>query len=71
MIPEMNSFPLNLLQYTYFINTKLNEWFGLLENNITSVYNCFGYLNRYIFNNKKAVRVKGVLTKKLRTIHLE
>ncbi len=61
MIPHMNSFQLNPLHYTYFINTKLNERFGLLENNITSVYKCFRYLNLCIFNIKKKtdVKVKG------------
>ncbi len=50
MIPQTYSFPLNLLQCAYFINTKVNEWFCLLENNIILVFECFPNLNQCIFN---------------------
>ncbi len=44
------SFQLNLLQCASVINTKLNWWFGLQENNIISVYECSHNLNWCIFN---------------------
>ncbi len=58
----MNLFPLNPLQCAYFINTKLNELFGLLENNIILVFECFHNLNWCIFN-------KNTLKWRARTTH--
>ncbi len=42
------SFRLNPLQCAYFIDTKLNEWFGLLENKIILIYDRFRNLKLYM-----------------------
>ncbi len=58
MIPHTNSFPLNPLHCAYFINTKLNKWFSLLENKFSLVYKHFHYLNRCIYNKKQMSKLK-------------